>query len=228
MRRRLAESLVADVGVPLGGGDVGVAEQLLHQRGGPRHRRAGAWRSCGAARAGASASATAGRRCAGRRAASAGCPRSLPNSAEPAAGGTTSDRIASHARSASTADIAQRDTALLRALAPDGHGSTVEVERLEVEPAELADADATAVQQLEHRIVAAAAPHRLVVRRRGHRAASPISPASSTAADAPPLPVRAATRSDRPRSRRSGAASGSTAAAQPPSGRCCASRTAGW
>ena len=52
--------------------------------------------------------------------------------------------------------LAHRDLALLRALAPDGDGARARVEVARPEPAQLGNAEATAVEQLEHRVVAEA------------------------------------------------------------------------
>ena len=51
--------------------------------------------------------------------------------------------------------LAERDAALLAALAPHPDGGRVEVEVVEVEPAQLADPQTAAVEQLEHGVVAA-------------------------------------------------------------------------
>ena len=56
---------------------------------------------------------------------------------------------------------AERDPTLLAALAPHGDRAAGQIECIEVETAELADANTAAVQHLQHGIVAPSAPHGL-------------------------------------------------------------------
>ena len=130
-----------------------------------RRHRAGAWRSCGGARAGASVGATVGRRSGGRRVASgAGRARwrTAPTRPRPNPG-PTSWRIASHDRRRTDRRLRQRDPSLLAPLAPDDDSPGLEVDRRDVEPAQLADSQPRAVQHLEDGVVHRAPPHRFVL-----------------------------------------------------------------
>ena len=157
------QPFAADVGVALRGRDVAVPEQLLdraqvgatvEQVGGEavaqrvrvrRRRRPPIDDAANVAR-GQSASALVAEQRRVRRAIGL-LGQHLPTQREPALqrGGRR---------------LRQRYAALLRSLAPDDDGTTGEVDRVAVEPAELADPEAGAVEQLEHRIVATMSPLR--------------------------------------------------------------------
>ena len=136
-------------------------------------------------------------------------------------------RTRSQARSAATAGARQRHPPLLGALAPDHDRGPVEVERADVQAAQLADPQARAVEHLEHGVVALAPPVRLVLGRRAVEQLVEVAPVEHPRQA--PVAARACTPTVGSASTVPGAhaATGSSAAAPPPCGRCCAGRTAG-
>ena len=122
-----------------------------------------------------------------------------------------------------------------RSLSPLPHTTSMrsrEMHLVELQRAQLGHANPTAVQDLEHGVVATPAPRRLVVGRRRHRAGVSISRWSSTRGSRPESAVtcRPSVGSTVDHAARR-APNRSSAAMRPPCGRCCVGRTrasTGW
>ena len=151
------------MGVALRGGHIAVAKQILyHTKVCTTIEQVGR-EAVAQARVDASGVGCDGRGCGAHRVATAARRARCRTGRRPVLASTTSRRMASQARSASTAGALSGTRRCLPPLPHTVMAPADEVDGVDVEPAQLADPNAAAVQHLEHRVVAASAPYRLVV-----------------------------------------------------------------